>query len=334
MLWNTRISSKTTVLALKARIKLLENLLANSGICVPLDEANELVSSELGLGNGYQTDITAAVAWSNGDTTDEGTHWFQTHELASKPGDDSHHLQGEPLTAIRNDTVVLNPPVKENTSFIPGSDFTRSANVEICHSRSAGDEIANTPSILVAGVSGPEDLAAWELLTETEHNHTHNDQLDHHQLSSLHPSSPQYDLMAIPNESHGQAKKLSVTEEVGEDVVDQLSTRLGSLQVAEDGQLRLFGATSNLHIVHSGPESLSRPKLRSVRVHGPAVLARAGLDRNVDPTLEDHLIELYFAWEDPSIHVIDKETYMIERQRWRDGINGSAFYSEVLTNAM
>lgn len=119
-----------------------------------------------------------------------------------------------------------------------------------------------------------------------------------------------------------------------DEIVDQLSARIGSFQIAEDGQLRYFGATSNLHILHNGIFSLSRSPTRSIRTEGKEVLERAGLGQRVDPEIEKHLADLYFKWEDPAIHVVDEEMYHEEHEKWNSGIDGSPFYSETLKNAM
>lgn len=114
----------------------------------------------------------------------------------------------------------------------------------------------------------------------------------------------------------------------------QLSARVGAFQIAEDGQLRYFGATSNLHILHDGLPSISRGYSRSVRFDGEETLARAGLDQQISPHLEIYLEELYFAWEDPAIHVVDQEMYVEAKRAYKSGQDGSPFYSETLKNAM
>ena len=117
-------------------------------------------------------------------------------------------------------------------------------------------------------------------------------------------------------------------------LVDQLSGRIGSLQIAEDGQLRFYGATSNLHILHNGPLSLSRSKFRSPSEEGAALLCGGGVGHAVDEGLEDHLLKLYFSWEDPSIHVVEEAVFWRERQKCKREHQASSLYSEVLTNAM
>ncbi|RVX74851.1 hypothetical protein B0A52_01128 [Exophiala mesophila] len=119
-----------------------------------------------------------------------------------------------------------------------------------------------------------------------------------------------------------------------EALMDQLSGRIGSLQIAEDGQLRFYGATSNLHILHNGPMSLSRSNFRSTCEDGAALLQSGGVGHLVSEELEDHLLQLYLCWEDPSIHVIDEDIFWRERRNCKATNTISSMYSEVLTNAM
>lgn len=119
-----------------------------------------------------------------------------------------------------------------------------------------------------------------------------------------------------------------------DNITSSLSTRMGSLQIAEDGQLRYYGPTSNLHLYHAGLHSLSRSTIRHVATEGAQVLARAGLDHPVPLDVERHLAELYFAWEDPAIHVVDEEVFFLEKQKWKSGHTNTPYYSETLNNAM
>lgn len=119
-----------------------------------------------------------------------------------------------------------------------------------------------------------------------------------------------------------------------DNITNSLSARMGSLQIAEDGQLRYYGPTSNLHLYHAGLHSLSRSTIRHVATEGTQVLARAGLDHQIAPDVERHLAELYFAWEDPSIHVVDEEIFFLERQKWKSGHTNTPYYSETLNSAM
>lgn len=119
------------------------------------------------------------------------------------------------------------------------------------------------------------------------------------------------------------------------DVIEQLSHRIGTLKIAGDGHLRFYGPTSNLNLVDvSATQQRQRPDARTVRHDGQDILNHLRVGQPVDQALEDHLVELYFTWQNPSIYVVDKEMYMTSRSKWRNEYNDTPFYSEVLTNAM
>ncbi|PYH91052.1 fungal-specific transcription factor [Aspergillus ellipticus CBS 707.79] len=124
-------------------------------------------------------------------------------------------------------------------------------------------------------------------------------------------------------------------DEAEKDVIEQISHRIGTLKIAGDGHLRFYGATSNLNLVDvSATQQRQRPDARTVRHDGQDILNHLRVGQPVDPTLEDHLIELYFTWQNPSTYVVDKEMYMDARCKWRNDLIDTPFYSEVLTNAM
>lgn len=116
--------------------------------------------------------------------------------------------------------------------------------------------------------------------------------------------------------------------------MNSISDRIGSLQVAEDGQLRFFGPTSNLHISHVGPFPLFNSNIRSVHYNENLILTAAGVAHPVDEELEDHLTKLYFTWENPNIPLVDEEAYYEAKSRYRKLNQTSHRYSEVLNNAM
>lgn len=123
--------------------------------------------------------------------------------------------------------------------------------------------------------------------------------------------------------------------EAESDVIEQLSHRIGTLKIAGDGHLRFYGATSNLNLVDvSATQQRQRPDARTVRHDGQDILNHLRVGQPVDQALEDHLVELYFTWQNPSIYVVDKEMYTTARSQWRNEYDDTPFYSEVLTNAM
>ncbi|CAI7601202.1 unnamed protein product [Penicillium manginii] len=141
---------------------------------------------------------------------------------------------------------------------------------------------------------------------------------------------------APTNPSHQDHDSDSDEENPAEsDVIEQLSNRIGTLKIAGDGHLRFYGATSNLNLVDvSATQQRQRPDARTVRHDGQDILNHLRVGQPVDQALEDHLVELFFTWQNPSIYVVDKAMYMTARTKWREEYDDTPFYSEVLTNAM
>jgi hypothetical protein len=124
-------------------------------------------------------------------------------------------------------------------------------------------------------------------------------------------------------------------DEAEKEVIEQLSSRLGTLKIAGDGHLRYYGPTSNLNLIDVSPtEQRPRPDTRSVRQDGQEILNHLRIGQTVDQALEDHFVELFFAWQNTSSQVVDREMFMEARAKWRNEYDDTPFYSEVLTNAM
>jgi hypothetical protein len=152
----------------------------------------------------------------------------------------------------------------------------------------------------------------------------------------LHDPQPSEDLPYLEvSPEQSIATYQSPIPEGSSPLVDQLAGSLGSLQIAEDGQLRFYGATSNLHLLVTG----ARKSNDSITFPTPAAIQRtlhaAGVGHYVPSELEEHLIKLYFCWEDPSIHLVQEDIFHRERKKCKEsGIGTNKFYSEVLVNAM
>lgn len=122
-------------------------------------------------------------------------------------------------------------------------------------------------------------------------------------------------------------------EEEEDEVTNQLSCRLGKLQVTHDGQLRYFGSTSNLTLldilVDIAPSD-HKPFQRGAQ----DVLENVGLELNVDDTFKKHLLQLYFTWHDPCLHTLNEDIFWRSRAQKRyDGVD-TPYYSRALSDAM
>ncbi|KAL5600654.1 hypothetical protein FOVSG1_008466 [Fusarium oxysporum f. sp. vasinfectum] len=142
--------------------------------------------------------------------------------------------------------------------------------------------------------------------------------------------------LSIPSPQSASLAQSGVHESEDGDssITDILSARMGALRIVEDGQLRYYGPTSNLHMYADGLQSLSSPSFRRVSIEGMDVLRRLGLDLDVSLDLETHLAGLYFAWEDPAIHVVDEDVFFAEKRRCLLQETSSPYYSETLNNAI
>ncbi|KAH8812823.1 fungal-specific transcription factor domain-containing protein [Xylogone sp. PMI_703] len=152
---------------------------------------------------------------------------------------------------------------------------------------------------------------------------------------SMPPPSSSRDSWHLPHYDSNISGEDSGDEEE-DDVVNQVSDRMGSLHLYEGGELRFYGATSNLTLLDDTSLLNYRHDLdaNNVRKRGQAMIEAAGLAQNVSQTLVQHLSSLYFAWQDPSFHVVDKDMYERQQTQYNNGTDDSTFFSETLMNTI
>ncbi|KAE8420968.1 fungal-specific transcription factor domain-containing protein [Aspergillus pseudocaelatus] len=139
--------------------------------------------------------------------------------------------------------------------------------------------------------------------------------------------APPYEPMAAPPELNDN------DSDSDEEVTNQMSCRLGRLQLTHHGQLRYFGSTSNLTLLDALVGVIT-PSSSSFQRDAQEVLENADLNMHVDEELERHLIELYFAWQDPWLHVVDMDVFWKAQSRSLDERISTQYYSRALSNAM
>ena len=126
----------------------------------------------------------------------------------------------------------------------------------------------------------------------------------------------------------------SSEDEHDDEIIEQLSNRLGDLLIGDMGELRYYGPTSNLTLTEGGVPREHRPSVTSRSKEAMAKLEQDGIGNELDVELVDQLIDLYFTWQDPSCHVIDKAIFYEERNLCRGNDRESSLYSAALENAM
>ncbi|KIV99416.1 uncharacterized protein PV09_08954 [Verruconis gallopava] len=136
-----------------------------------------------------------------------------------------------------------------------------------------------------------------------------------------------------PVTQHSQSIDEEDNTESIEELVDKLSDRIGTLHVGEDGQIRYYGPTSNYALM-SMPSADPMHVHRSIRNDGQEYLDRLDVGAEPPAELENHLINLYFAWQDPFFHVVDRDIYEQAKRKWYEEQKDTPYYSEALRNAM
>ncbi|KAF4430341.1 Nitrogen assimilation transcription factor nirA [Colletotrichum fructicola] len=73
---------------------------------------------------------------------------------------------------------------------------------------------------------------------------------------------------------------------------------------------------------------------RTVRNDGQEYLDRLEIGKDVPNDIEDHLVNLYFTWQDPASHVVQREMYQKAKVQWCDHMVDNPYYSEALRNSI
>jgi len=102
--------------------------------------------------------------------------------------------------------------------------------------------------------------------------------------------------------------------------IGEITQRAGPLNIGEDGQLRYFGAQSNYHLLHGPIYNAATESLDSSQQAGLATAARLGKLAKVSPEVEEHLLELYWRWQNPWVYLIDKESFVEDYKKGGTGL--------------
>lgn len=117
-------------------------------------------------------------------------------------------------------------------------------------------------------------------------------------------------------------------------VTNELSHRLGSLLMTDNGERHFYGATSNLNLARGGNVSVLYANRSDKAKKAQARLEAAGIDNEISRDLEDHLLHLFFTWHNSSLNIVDEAIFAKARQDYEEGKHNALFYSPFLVNAM
>jgi hypothetical protein len=118
-----------------------------------------------------------------------------------------------------------------------------------------------------------------------------------------------------------------------EDLIDQLSDRVGTLRIGPRGETQFYGPTSTFNLVDMplSQHSIAQSVLWNINYDS---LDRLGISQEIPIDLEEHLINLYFSWHNPACRIVDRKRYEAAKERSYSEMEPSPFYSESLRNAM
>ncbi|KFY47225.1 hypothetical protein V494_00089 [Pseudogymnoascus sp. VKM F-4513 (FW-928)] len=147
-------------------------------------------------------------------------------------------------------------------------------------------------------------------------------------------STPQHSVSGgVPSCPSLEDDDTSTIESVDE-LVDQLSDRVGTLHIKPGGHIRFYGSTSNFNLLETPASDVNMNVHRTIRNDGIELLDRLGVNKEVPAELEEHLMNLYFTWQDPSFHAVDRKMFEEAKVTWCDKGEDTAYYSEALRNAI
>jgi hypothetical protein len=95
--------------------------------------------------------------------------------------------------------------------------------------------------------------------------------------------------------------------------------------------LRYCGAGSNVDLLEC---ELPGDDAGALERQGSKMIKEAGLEQSIEQELIDHFVDLYFAWQDSSFHVVDRDAYEQHKRDYAKNPNKSGSYSEALANIM
>ena len=135
--------------------------------------------------------------------------------------------------------------------------------------------------------------------------------------------------MPIPNPEESQQH-----DDADPEIVNQISARFGSLQLAPDGKLRYFGTPANAHVLNSNRLWAPPANQRTLKSDGIRLLRNAELDLKVGQEFEEHLTKIFFSWHNSCHPVVDEAMYWSLKAQREGSEESSGFSSQVLTSAM
>ena len=116
--------------------------------------------------------------------------------------------------------------------------------------------------------------------------------------------SSKLDLTAEDNEQD------ETSAEDEKDPLSDLTVLVGRLNVIDDGQLHYFGSQSSYNLVREPlREADPHEPSHKAQMQGLVAAAQLGKTVNINDELQDHLLDLYWRWQNPWNYVVHKGAF-------------------------
>lgn len=139
------------------------------------------------------------------------------------------------------------------------------------------------------------------------------------QLASL-GSSAQLGTFAPDTEDSHEDEPEDGSSDEETDPLSELTGLVGRLNVIDDGQLHYFGSQSSYNLLkaplHNAPSHSTPLKMQS---QGLDAAAQLGLLVTISAELQDHLLELYWRWQNPWNYIVHKGAFLASLRGENDG---------------
>lgn len=140
------------------------------------------------------------------------------------------------------------------------------------------------------------------------------------------PTAQAESIETVYSESNSTLLKEPASASDIEGLVDEISDRVGTLKIGPGGKTRFYGPTSTFNLREMPSSDNYEPDQANLADH-------YGSEEEIPADVEEHLLDLYFTWQDPSFHVVDRHIYEEAKEKWKN-MEKTPFYSEALRNAM
>ncbi|KAK2774134.1 nitrilase [Colletotrichum kahawae] len=139
--------------------------------------------------------------------------------------------------------------------------------------------------------------------------------------------------MTLPETQSIEPEGAELDESTGDeqDPLAELTGLVGRLNVIEDGQVHYFGSQSSYNLVRE-PNREADPHEPSLRLQRQGIAAAAQLGKlvTISDEMQNHLLDIYWRWQNPWNYVIHKGTFL----RSFKGEDGGKYCSPLLLSAI